>query len=211
MGGGSDKAFLNLGSKPVVAWSLLAFEKNPDVDSIVLVVRKDQVTAAKAVAKMFGISKLGKIVPGGTKRQDSVFAGIKAADPDTRIVVVHDGARPCVGQEVISEVVKYAKRGTAAVPGFKVRDTLKTVDKGITVSETPDRAKFWQVQTPQAFPYSMLRKAYAAVIEAKKEVSDDAQAVELDGGTVKICETDKFNMKITVPEDLQIAAAVLKL
>jgi 2-C-methyl-D-erythritol 4-phosphate cytidylyltransferase len=189
----------------------LAFEKNPDVDSIVLVVRKDQVTAAKAVAKMFGISKLGKIVPGGTKRQDSVFAGIKAADPDTRIVVVHDGARPCVGQEVISEVVKYAKRGTAAVPGFKVRDTLKTVDKGITVSETPDRAKFWQVQTPQAFPYSMLRKAYAAVIEAKKEISDDAQAVELDGGTVKICETDKFNMKITVPEDLQIAAAVLKL
>jgi 2-C-methyl-D-erythritol 4-phosphate cytidylyltransferase len=164
MGGGSDKAFLNLGSKPVVAWSLLAFEKNPDVDSIVLVVRKDQVTAAKAVAKMFGISKLGKIVPGGTKRQDSVFAGIKAADPDTRIVVVHDGARPCVGQEVISEVVKYAKRGTAAVPGFKVRDTLKTVDQGITVSETPDRAKFWQVQTPQAFPYSMLRKAYAAVI-----------------------------------------------
>ena len=211
MGGGSDKAFLNLGSKPVVAWSLLAFEKNPDVDSIVLVVRRDQVTAAKAVAKMFGISKLGKIVPGGTRRQDSVFAGIKAADPDTRIVVVHDGARPCVDQEVISEVIKYAKRGTAAVPGFKVRDTLKVVEKGITVSETPERAKFWQVQTPQAFPYSMLRKAYSAAIEAKKEITDDAQAVELDGGMVKICETDKFNMKITVPEDLQIAAAVLKL
>jgi 2-C-methyl-D-erythritol 4-phosphate cytidylyltransferase len=211
MGGGTDKAFLNLGSKPVVAWSLLAFEKNPDVDSIVLVVRKEQVMAAKAVVKMFGISKLAKIVPGGSKRQDSVYAGIKAVDPDTRIVVVHDGARPCVSQEVISEVVKYAKRGTAAVPGFKMRDTVKIVEKGITVSETPERAKMWAVQTPQAFPYSMLRQAYAKAVDSKQDIVDDAQAVELAGGIVKICETDKFNIKITVPEDLIITAAVLKL
>ena len=96
MGGGADKAFLNLGPKPVVAWSLLAFEKNEDIDSIVLVVRKDQITAAKAVARMFGISKLAKVVAGGTRRQDSVQIGLKEVDSDTRIVVVHDGARPCV-------------------------------------------------------------------------------------------------------------------
>ena len=195
MGGSTDKAFLNLGSKPVVAWSLLAFEKNGDVDSIILVVRKDQLTAAKAVARMFGISKLAKIVPGGARRQD----------------FVHDGARPCVSQEVISDAIKSARRGVASVTGCRIRDTVKIVEKGITVSSTVDRAKYWTVQTPQAFPYGMLRKAYAAADAAGKDVFDDAQAVELAGETVKICETEKPNLKITTPEDLQVAAAILKL
>ncbi len=211
MGGGADKAFLSLGSKPVVAWSLLAFEKNADIDSIILVVRKDQVTAAKAVARMFGISKLTKIVAGGARRQDSVQAGLKEVDSDTRIVAVHDGARPCVSQEVISDVIKSAKRGAASVTGCRIRDTVKIVEKGSTVSQTVDRAKYWAVQTPQAFPYSMLRKAYAAVEAEQKEVLDDAQAVETVGETVKICESNKLNIKITTPEDLQIAAAILKL
>ena len=211
MGGGADKAFLNLGSRPVVAWSLLAFEKNADIDSIILVVRKDQLTAAKAVARMFGISKLSKIVPGGARRQDSVQAGLKEADSDTRIVVVHDGARPCVSQEVISDVIKSARRGAASVTGCRIRDTVKIVEKGITVSSTVDRSKYWTVQTPQAFPYSMLRKAYAAAEAENREVFDDAQAVELTCEAVKICESDKPNLKITTPEDLQVAAAILKL
>lgn len=211
MGGGTDKAFLSLGPKPVVAWSLLAYEKNVDVDRIILVVRKDQLTAAKAVARMFGISKLSKIVSGGARRQDSVQAGMKEVDSDTRIVVVHDGARPCVSQDVISDVIKTARRGAAAVTGNRVRDTVKIVEKGSTVSSTVDRSKYWVVQTPQAFPYSMLRKAYAAAEAEKKEVFDDAQAVELAGESVKICESDKPNIKITTPEDLQVAAAILKL
>ena len=211
MGGGTDKAFLNLGSKPVVAWSLLAFEKNADIDSIVLVVRKDQLTAAKAVARMFGISKLAKVVSGGARRQDSVQAGLKEVDSDTRIVVVHDGARPCVSQEVISDVVKSARRGVASVTGCRIRDTVKIVEKGVTVSGTVDRAKYWAVQTPQAFPCSMIRKAYVGAEADRKEVFDDAQAVELLGEPVKICESEKPNIKITTREDLQVAAAILKL
>ena len=211
MGGGADKAFLNLGSKPVVVWSLLAFEKNTDIDSIILVVRKDQVTAAKAFARMFGISKLVKIVPGGARRQDSVQAGLKEVDVDTRIVVIHDGARPCVSQEVISDVIKGARRGTATVTGNRIQDTVKIVEKGITVAQTVDRSKYWAVQTPQAFPFSMLRKAYSAVEAEQKEVFDDAQAVELLGEQVKISESEKPNVKITTPEDLQVAAAILKL
>ncbi len=211
MGGGADKAFLSLGSRPVVAWSLMAFEKNADVDSIVLVVRKDQVTAAKAVAKMFGISKLSKVVAGGARRQDSVQAGLREVDSDTRVVAVHDGARPCVTQEVISEVIRSAKRGAASVTGCRIRDTVKVVEKGTAVSQTVDRSKYWAVQTPQAFPYSMLRKAYAAVEAEQKEVLDDAQAVESVGEAVKICESDVLNIKITTSEDLQVAAAILKL
>jgi 2-C-methyl-D-erythritol 4-phosphate cytidylyltransferase len=211
MGAGTDKAFLNLGPKPVVAWSLLAFERCGDVDQIVLVVRKDQLIAAKALSRMFGISKLRTIVAGGKERQDSVLAGMKEMDSDTRIVVVHDGARPCVTQEVISDVIKSARRGAASVTGSRIRDTVKIVEKGVTVSQTVDRTKYWAVQTPQAFPYSMLRKAYATVEQEQKEVFDDAQAVEISGEAVKICETEKPNLKITTPEDLQIAAAILKL
>ena len=208
MGPGTDKAFLSLGSKPVLAWSLLAFERCPDVDRIVLVVRKDQQVAAKAVTKMFGISKLQTIVPGGNRRQDSVQAGIDACDLDTRYVLVHDGARPCITSAVISEVVKLVKRVPAVAVGHRMTDTVKRIERGITVVETVDRSTLWTVQTPQAFQMKVLRDAYKAL--GKSEVTDDCQAVELAGGQVKIYETNIPNFKITTVEDLQIAATLLK-
>ena len=211
MGPGTDKAFLNLGSRPVLAWSLLAFEHCQDVDQIVLVVRKDQQTAAKALVKMFGISKLHAIVPGGKERQDSVMAGIKAADSDTRIIAVHDGARPCVRPETISEVVKMARRGGAAVVGCRIWDTVKYVDKGTQIDHTEDRSKLWAVQTPQAFSAQVIRKAYEKVIAEKKSVTDDSAAVEMLGEPVKIFESNAVNLKITTVEDLQVAAGVLKI
>jgi len=209
MGAGTDKAFLNLGPKPVVAWSLLAFERCADVDQIVLVVRKDQLIAAKAVVRMFGISKVCAVVPGGAKRQDSVMNGLKELDLDTRVVVIHDGARPCVTPETISETVKLARRSGAAVVGCRIWDTVKFVEKGSTVTRTEDRTKLWTVQTPQAFDVKLLKRAYAAVAEQKKDVTDDASAVELIGESVKIYETEKPNLKITTVEDLQLAAAVV--
>lgn len=211
MGAGVDKAFLNLGPRPVVAWSLLAFEKCSDVDQIVLVVRKEQLVASKALAKMFGISKLHAIVAGGKERQDSVMAGLKAINPDTRIVVVHDGARPCVKSETICEVVKMARRSGAAVVGHRIWDTVKFVEKGVCICRTEDRTKLWSVQTPQAFAVQTLKKAYAKVVEEKKVVSDDAAAVELLGEEVKIFESNAVNLKITTVEDLQVAASVLNI
>lgn len=208
MGPGTDKAFLSLVNKPVVAWSLMAFEKCPDVDRIVLVVRKDQQLAAKAVCQMFGISKLDKIVAGGNKRQDSVLAGFAACDLDTRTVVIHDGARPLVTSGMISEVVKLGARTGGATVGRRMIDTVKVVEKGTTVDRTESREKLWQVQTPQAFQFRVLRDAYKAL--GKNEVTDDCQAVELNGGTVKIFESNRLNLKITTPEDLQVAAALLK-
>ena len=211
MGAGTDKAFLNLGSRPVIAWSLLAFERCQDVDQIVLVVRKDQQTAAKALVRMFGISKLHAIVAGGKERQDSVMAGLKEIDADTRIVVVHDGARPCIRPETISEVVKVARRANAVVIGHRIWDTVKHVEKGSQIDHTEDRTKLWAVQTPQAFAASLIRRAYAAVVAAKKTVTDDSAAVELLGEPVKIFESNAVNLKITTAEDLQVAAGVLKI
>ena len=209
MGANTDKAFLNLGPKPVVAWSLLAFERCADVDQIVLVVRKEQIIAAKAVARMFGISKVRAVVAGGAKRQDSVMNGLKELDADTRLVVIHDGARPCVASETISETVKLARRNGAVVVGHRIWDGVKLVERGSTVTRTENREKLWTVQTPQAFDVRLLKRAYAALAERKLEATDDASAVEQLGETVKIYETEKPNFKITTVEDLQLAAAVV--
>ena len=208
MGGGVDKAFISLVDKPVVAWSLMAFEKCADIDRIVLVVRKEQLLASKAVVKMFGISKVDKIVAGGTKRQESVAAGLAACDIDTRHVVVHDGARPLVTSELISEVVKAVKRVPAVTVGRPVVDTLKSCEKGLTVTKTVPRERLWSVQTPQAFQMKELRAAYKAI--GKDEVTDDCMAVEQNGVSVRILENLKPNVKITVPEDLQVAAKLLR-
>ena len=209
MGGGVDKAFLSLVNKPVVAWSLIAFERCPEIDRIVLVVRKDQQIASKAVVKMFGISKLFKIVPGGAKRQESVQAGLAACDIDTRYVVIHDAARPCVTSELVGEVVRQAKRAGAVTVGRPVTDTLKVCAKGTAVTETVSRDRLWAVQTPQAFQFRLLRDALGK-LDPKQEVTDDCQAVELAGGSVKIVEWLKPNFKMTVPEDLLLAAMVLR-
>ncbi len=207
MGAGTDKAFLSLGNKPVVAWSLIAFERCPEVDRIVLVVRKDQQVAAKAVVKMFGISKLQAVVAGGNKRQDSVHAGLAACDPDTRFVMIHDGARPCITSDVIAEVAKLVKRVPAVTVGKRMTDSVKRVEKGTTVSGSEDRDKLWAVQTPQAFQMKVLRNAYAKL--GKTEITDDCQAVEMTGETVRIYENRIPNFKITTVEDLQLASAIL--
>ena len=208
MGTGVDKAFLSLVNKPVVAWSLMAFEKCPDIDRIVLVVRKDQLLASKAVLQMFGISKIQKIVAGGKSRQESVQEGLKACDIDTKAVVIHDAARPCVTPAMISEVVKALARQPAVTLGRPVVETIKRCEKGTTVTETVPREKLWSVQTPQGFQVRALRDAYVKL--DKTEVTDDCQAIERIGLPVKIIENLKPNFKITTVEDLQVAAALLK-
>ena len=205
MGAGTDKAFLSLGNKPVVAWSLLAFERCADVDRIVLVVRKEQQLAAKAVARMFGISKLVAVVPGGNKRQESVQAGLAACDADTRFVVIHDGARPCITPDVVSEVVKLAKRVGAATVGRRITDTVKRVEKGTAVSGTEDRDKLWAVQTPQAFRLDLIQTAYASGEQATDDATLYARAI----GAPHFVPGSEENRKLTTEADWDWAEAKL--
>lgn len=209
MGTGIDKAFLSLVNRPVVAWSLMAFERAASVDRIVLVVRKDQIVASKAVAKMFGISKLQAVVAGGSRRQESVAAGLAACEPDTQTVLVHDGARPCVTPELIDEMAAAVRKVPAAAPGRPVSDTLKNCAKGLSVTRTVPRDRLWAVQTPQAFQYQALRDAYRQ-LDTKTEVTDDCQAAELAGIPVKIVENFAPNFKLTTPADMQLLALLLK-
>ena len=214
MGAGMDKCFLSLGPKPVVAWSLLAFESCKEIDHIILVVRKEQVTAARSLQMMFGIRKLQKIVVGGARRQDSVQAALKEIDPyETQYITIHDAARPCVTSDLISETLKAARRYGSGVAAKAMVDTVKVVGKNLIVESTPDRSTLWSVQTPQSFASDKLMAAYSQFVAPRCaiEYTDDAAVLEAAGEAVKLVKWDAPNLKITTPIDLTIAAALLRL
>jgi 2-C-methyl-D-erythritol 4-phosphate cytidylyltransferase len=123
--------------------------------------------------------------------------------------VIHDGARPCITSDTIAEVVKQVRRNQAVVVGRKMTDTVKYVEKGVTVTRTEDRSKLWAVQTPQAFNYNLILKAYKQIIADKIEVFDDASALESIGEAVKIYESSAPNIKITTVDDLRLATALI--
>ncbi len=208
---GVDKCFLTLGPRPVVVWSLLAFQTCEQIDQIVLVTRKEQMNAARILITMFGLSKLAHIVAGGKNRQESVMAGLKAMDPDTRFVCIHDGARPCVKPELITATVESAKKHDSGVAASRITDTVKMVGAEGVVSKTLDRSVLWAVQTPQAFKATSIQKAYQHVVSKKQKVTDDAGAMEAAGMPVRVVEWNECNLKITHAADLGIAAAVLQL
>ena len=209
MGAKVDKAFLSLGPKPVLAYSLEAFERCPDIHGVVLVVRKDRVDAARGMAEMFGCSKVRRVVAGGAQRQQSVVNGLAVLSEDVTIVAVHDGARPCVSPELISETIKTAKRYGSGVAAVPITDTVKLVERGLTVSKTLDRSKLWAVQTPQTFKRDLLEKAFAAVQKKKVKVTDEASAVELVAKNVRLVAATVTNVKITTPDDLVLATSLV--
>ena len=211
MGANYDKAFLSLGPRPLVAYSMMAFEACPDIRQIVLVVRRDRLEAAKNMAQMFGISKLRAVVAGGAQRQDSVRNGLAELPPETRYVAIHDAARPLVTPALISETVKCARKHGTGVAGRRIVDTVKLVEKAPVVSRTVDRDQLWTVQTPQTFSLDLLRQAYARLEETREVVTDDAAALERIGVAVRLVEWAPVNLKVTVPEDLAVAAALLRI
>ncbi len=211
MGPNVDKTFLSLGAKPVLVYSMLAFEKCADVDEVVLVVRKERIETARCAAQMFGCKKITRIVAGGNQRQQSVLQGLKDIHAESELVVVHDGARPCVTPELISETLKSARLYGSGVAAVKVTDTVKEVEKGTVISRTVDRTMLWQVQTPQAFRVDLLRKAFEVVVRKKIKITDEAAAVECISTDVRLVAAFPGNIKITTPDDLVLAAALMRL
>jgi 2-C-methyl-D-erythritol 4-phosphate cytidylyltransferase len=210
MGGGPNKQFIELLGKPLVYYSLAAFEQCPAIDTVVLVRRSDYAQQAEQVVREFGFKKVVAFADGGTERQDSVSNGLKACESRTDIVAVHDGARPLVTPALIESTIVSARAFGTGIAATKVVDTLKEANEHKTVVRTVDRTKLWAVQTPQTVKYRLLRDAYAKVFEKKQVVTDEAAAVELLGEKVHLVETPFLNLKITTPSDLAIAEALLR-
>jgi 2-C-methyl-D-erythritol 4-phosphate cytidylyltransferase len=210
MGGKVDKAFIGLGPRPIVAYSLLVFVSSPEIGAIVLVVRGDRVESTRELCNELGISKLFAIVEGGSLRQDSVRAGLAALPSEAGIVAIHDSARPLVTHELISATIDSARKTGSGVAARKIVDTIKVVTEGNVATSTLDRSNLWAVETPQTFDTELIRRAYDAVAEAGQTVTDDAGAIEFIGERARLVDSRKPNFKITVSDDLAVAEKLLR-
>ena len=205
------KQYLLLNGKPLIYYALRQFQDS-GVEKIVLVVAEGQEDYCRTeIVERYGFTKVCAIVPGGTERYLSVHAGLKALT-DVDYVLIHDGARPCVDQDILNRTIEAVAQCQACVVGMPVKDTIKIVDEQRMAKKTPDRRMLWQVQTPQAFSYDLIRRAYDMVVASGEQaVTDDAQVLELAlGRTSRLIEGSYRNLKVTTPEDLDIAKIFLK-
>ena len=209
---GFDKLFADLAGRPVVAWSVAAFQACPEVDDILLVTRPEKAADFRALADREGWTKLRAILPGGAQRHESVWNGLQAvpADP-TRFVAVHDGARPLVTPGMISRCLALARQEGAACCAAPISDTLKRADAHQRIAGSVDRLNLWAMQTPQTFRLDLLLAAYRQVIDAGLLVTDETSALERMGQPVTLLNSGDFNLKITYPPDLGLARHLLTL
>lgn len=209
------KQYLLVRNKPVLYYSLKAFQDSL-VDEIILVTAESEIAYCKdEIVEKYEFSKVSQIVAGGKERYHSVHNGLKACK-DVAIVLIHDGARPFVDDAIIARNINMVKEYGACVTGMPVKDTIKIADAEGFVQETPRRDLIWAIQTPQTFRYDLIRNAYDTFLNNEEancksyNVTDDAMVAELFGGLkVKLVEGSYNNVKITTPEDMVLAEAIL--
>ena len=202
-----QKQFLLIKEKPVLYYTLSAFESSSLISEIILVTGKDEIEyCQKEIVDKYGFKKVCKIVAGGKERYHSVYEGIQAIDC-ADYVFIHDGARPFVDGAMIERACVAVEQYKACVVGMPVKDTIKIADDDGYAAQTPDRRLVWQVQTPQVFEYQLIKSAYEKLmIEEPAGITDDAKVVEtMTEHKVKLVEGSYRNIKITTPEDLDIA------
>lgn len=213
-----QKQYLLLANKPVLYYSLKAFEDS-FIDSIILVVGKGEEEYCRSeIVDKYGFHKVSAIIEGGKERYHSVANGLQVVSKDTDYVFIHDGARPFITDEILLRALEQVKLTDACVVGMPVKDTVKIADEEGFVDQTPNRARVWQVQTPQVFSFSVVGSAYKKLIEQELQleeqgifVTDDAMVVEyFEKKKVKLVEGSYQNIKITTPEDLNIAQSFMQ-
>ncbi len=209
----NNKTFQALLDKPIVIWALEALECVDDIEEIIPVFKKDDMEQGLALIERFGISKVKRVAPGGKERQDSVFNGLNLAGKKTDVVLIHDGVRPLIEKSVIEESIKQLKDCDGVVVGVPPKDTIKEArghGKDIVVKRTLNRNALRAVQTPQVFKYSALMHAYKKAMSEKFYSTDDSAIVERYGGKVKVIMGSYTNIKVTTPEDLDMAEMLLR-
>jgi len=205
---GCNKQLVPLLGIPVIVRSMLAFEKCPRVRDIVVVAKEEEIADVQELAERYHVTKLIAVVEGGNERQYSVENGLAALAKDTVYVAIHDGARPLVTPELIESVINDACLKGASALAVPVKNTIKQVIDG-RVEKTFQRDLLYAIQTPQVFDLAIYRKALALAKEQNLEVTDDCKICEAAGFPVYITQGSYLNMKITTPEDLIVAEALL--
>ena len=210
MKAGMNKVFLELAGKPILVHTLLQFSRSPLVDNFVVVVAAEEVNFIRRLLRGVPGLKPLKVVAGGTERQYSIWNGLKAAPEEAEILLVHDAARPLVSLATIAGVIEGAREVGGAIAAVPEKNTIKVVGEDGLVQSTPPREKLWEVQTPQGFRRDILFRANEQAEADGFLGTDDSSLVERLGVPVKVVESDYRNIKVTTPEDLIIAEALLR-
>ncbi|MGP7819248.1 2-C-methyl-D-erythritol 4-phosphate cytidylyltransferase [Niallia sp. 01092] len=208
MGAGKNKLFLEVDGKPIFIHTLNVFEKDADCKGIRLVTNPQDKTEMKELIKKNNITKVSAFIDGGKERQYSIYNAVKDLINDS-VILVHDAARPFINRSQIKKLTEVAKESGAAVLAVPIKDTIKKVN-GDVVTETVERSSLWAIQTPQAFRISLLKEAYEKALQDDFLGTDDASLVERIGKEVKIVRGNYDNIKLTTPEDLYFAEAIIK-
>jgi 2-C-methyl-D-erythritol 4-phosphate cytidylyltransferase len=203
MGTSISKQYLKIRNKPILIRTIEHFENSSFVDEVILIANEEQYILENI--KEYSFSKVSKIVPGGKERQDSVYNGLKSIEDKDCLVLIHDGARPFVGADDIEKVLNQALKYDGVSLGVMVKDTIKQINDMGTVDKTLDRPRLRSVQTPQAFKYESIKAAHDRARDQNYIGTDDCSLIERLGGRVVIVEGSYKNIKITTPEDLNIA------
>ena len=219
MGSKIQKQFLELKGNPVLYYSLAAFQDSPLIDSMILVTGAAEIPYVQTeIVEKYGFSKVRAVIEGGTERYASVWKGLQALEGGMTeeekdgYVFIHDGVRPFIHEEILSRAFDAVEKYHACVVGMPSKDTVKLADEDGFAKKTPNRNHVWTVQTPQVFETSLIVEAYSRLMrEDSIEVTDDAMAVEQTMDIpVKLYEGSYRNIKITTPEDLEIAKVFLR-
>ncbi len=209
MGLGENKLFLTLEGAPVLWHTLRAFAGCPGLREVILAIRPEEEPRIRQLLAQLPLPVHVRLVAGGAARQQSVYNALKAVPPESGAVWVHDGARPFVSPALLGRLAEALETETAVIPGVPVKDTIKRTDAAGFVTETPDRSSLWAVQTPQCFRRAPLLAAHEAAAAEGFVGTDDASLMERAGHPVRVVPGDYENIKITTPEDLAVAAAIL--
>ncbi|WP_462412537.1 2-C-methyl-D-erythritol 4-phosphate cytidylyltransferase [Neobacillus sp. Marseille-QA0830] len=208
MGAGKNKLLLALNGVPILIHTLKVFEEDEFCEGMILAIHPQDEEEFTRLLSEYQINKVIRLVSGGKERQYSIYNGLKTINSDG-VILVHDAARPFITTKQIHRLVETAEQKGAAIIGVPAKDTMKKVQDGL-VAETVERSSLWAVHTPQAFRVSLLLEAYE---QAEKDCflgTDDSSLVERTGHTVAMVEGDYDNIKITTPEDLYFAEAILE-
>ena len=207
-----QKQFLELGGKPLLYYSLKCFQDSGMIRDIILVTGAESVPFCKEeIVEKYGLTKGTKVIPGGKERYDSVYEGLLSCE-NSDFVLIHDGARPFITEEIIRRGIQGVEKTGACVIGMPSKDTVKIADTQGYVAETPERSSVWTIQTPQIFEYNLIREAHEKIrCRDMSAITDDAMVVEQETGVkIVLVEGSYKNLKITTPEDLDIAEIFLQ-
>lgn len=220
MGTAEKKQYMLLEGRPVLFYCLKAFQDSFVDDIVVVASPEDEAFIRETFIRQYGITKISAVVPGGKERYHSVAAGLQALSEKKELpeyVFIHDGARPFIGEEILNRCLADVREAGACVAAVPAKDTIRICGEDGYALSTPDRKTVWQMQTPQVFAFSLIKKAYDCLLASEEDlkargigITDDAQAVELFTETrVKMTLGSYNNFKITTPEDIPAATAVL--